>query len=336
MPNENYRILSGIIPILEIKKMPNVVISGVYKIENIINHKVYIGQSKNIVSRFKRGHLLLHNVCNPYLKFAFQKYGYENFTVEVIKETYDLDYWEIFLIQIYHARDRRYGYNMCIGGEGGSSFLGKHHTEEAKRKKREAMKRFYSTKVWTDEEKDKFRYWKGKHHTEEQKQRMSESCKGINRGPKSEETKRKIAETLKGNVPWNKGIKMSEEQRMRQREIKRKVYDGPQGELIKQKLREANLGVCYWNDGKIEIHSKEAPEGFSRGRLGNGKYRRKYWYTDGQIDVLALICPKEFRYGRTFPDMKGTRWNNGKEYVFATHCPGEGFTKGELKERRMF
>lgn len=36
-------------------------ISGIYKIENLINHKVYIGQSKDIKSRFnqhKSGKLL--------------------------------------------------------------------------------------------------------------------------------------------------------------------------------------------------------------------------------------------------------------------------------------
>jgi group I intron endonuclease len=334
MPNENYRILSGPIPCLEVKKMPNVVISGVYKIENVINHKVYIGQSKNVVSRFKRGHLLLHNVGNPYLKSAFQKYGYENFTAEVIKETYDLDYWEIFLIQIYHARDRKYGYNMCIGGEGGCPFLGKHHTEETKRKKSEAMKRFYSTKVWTDEERDKLRYWKGKHHTEEQKRKMSESCKGINRGPKSEEHRRKIAETLKGNIPGNKGMKMSQEFCRKQVEIKRALYNSPKGKITKQKLREANLDLCYWNDGKIEIHSKEAPAGFSRGKLGS-VYKRKYWYTNGLTDVYVGICPKGFKYGRTFPNVKGTRWNDGKINLWAVNCPGEGFVKGQLNKPKV-
>ena len=53
MSNYNNRILSENIPILEIKNMPNVVISGIYKIENMIDHKVYIGKSVNIISRFK-------------------------------------------------------------------------------------------------------------------------------------------------------------------------------------------------------------------------------------------------------------------------------------------
>ena len=35
------------------KTSSNQVISGIYKIENLINHKVYIGQSVNIYKRWK-------------------------------------------------------------------------------------------------------------------------------------------------------------------------------------------------------------------------------------------------------------------------------------------
>lgn len=81
-------------------------ICGIYKIENLINHKVYIGQSIDIERRF-RNHI--NNEVSPHLKRAFEKYGIENFSFEIIKETKDLDYWEIFLIQIYKATDKRYG-----------------------------------------------------------------------------------------------------------------------------------------------------------------------------------------------------------------------------------
>lgn len=325
------RLLSSAVPILEIKKMPNFIISGIYKIENLVTHKVYIGQSLNVVSRFKHGHLLLQHVVNPHLKNSFEKYGYENFSVEILKETYDLDYWEIFLIQMFHATDKNFGYNICRGGEGGSPFLGRHHSEEAKQKKRLAMKEFYSHKVWTDEERDRCRYWKGKHHTEEQKRRMSESCKGINKGPKSEETKRKISETLKGNIPGNKGMKMDEEFCRKQVELKRELYNSQKGEITKQKLREVNVDLYYWNDRKIEIHSKEYPgKGFSRGRL-NSRVVRKYWYTNGHVDIFVDKCPEDYWYGRTFPDVKAHYWNDGERNIFAVNCPGEGFVLGPLK-----
>lgn len=304
MSINNIRILSEQVPILEIKKMSNVVISGIYKIENMIDHKVYIGKSVNVISRFKRGHLLINNEVNPHLKNAFLKYGYESFTAEIIKETHDLDYWEIFLIQIYNARNKECGYNIVAGGTGGDTFSGRHHTEETKKKKSIAMKKFYETKVWTNEERYNMGHWRGKHHSEEQKRRMSEACKGINKGPKSEEHKHKISETLRGNVPWNKGVKMTEEQRLKQVEIKREMYSGEKGVVIKQKLREANLGLYYWNDGNTEIKSKECPgENFVRGRIKK--------------------CEKQ----------QGLlRWNNGIINVYSRECPGEGFVRGMLKK----
>lgn len=332
MSVNNYKILSSPVSILEIKKMPNVIISGIYKIENIINHKVYIGQSRNIVSRFKRGHLLPNVGEGTLLKNAIHKYGYENFTAEVVLETYDFDYWEKFFIMMYHSNDRLCGYNMTEGGEGGPTFLGRHHTEEAKQKKRDAMNKFYSTKVWTDEERYNLGHWRGRHHTDEQRRRMSEACKGINRGPKSEETKQKISKTLTGHIPWNKGVPMTEEQKKQQVEIKRRMYECEKGDIIKQKLREVNTGLYYWNNGEIEIHAKEAPKGFSRGKLGESEYKRKYWYTNGTCDVYVVTCPKEFWYGRTFPNMKGTKWNNGEINLFAVNCPGEGFVRGMLKK----
>ena len=328
MSNNNIRILSEPVACPEIKKMPNVIISGIYKIENTVNHKVYIGQSKNIISRFKRGHLLLHTVCNSYLKAAFEKYGYENFTVEVIKETYDLDYWEIFLIQIYKATDKRYGYNMCEGGYIGDSFKGHHHSEETKK----LMSLHSGTRgmKYTPEQ----RYamgsrWRGKHRTEEEKKRISEKLKGCNKYPKTEEHRRKIAQTLKGNIPGNKGMKMDKEFCDKQKELKKKLYSSEKGEITKQKLRKVNEGLYYWNNGEIEIHSKEAPEGFSRGRL-ESVYKRKYWYTNEKVDVYVSACPKGYKYGRTFPDDKGKFWNNGEITLFAVNCPGEGFVKGQL------
>ena len=331
MSINNYKILSGPVSILEIKKMPNVIISGIYKIENIVNHKVYIGQSRNIVSRFKRGHLLPNVGEGTLLKNAIHKYGYENFTAEVILETYDFDYWEKFFIMMYHSNDRNLGYNMTDGGEGGSTFLGRHHTEETK--KLMSLHSGSRGKVYTPEQ----RYamgsrWRGKHFTEEQRKKMSERCKGINRGPKSEETKRKISETLIGNIPGNKGMKMSEEFCQRMSKQRQEYYKTEKGEHTKQLLREANMGLYYWNNGEIEIHAKEAPKGFSRGRLGKSEYKHKHWYTNGNSDVLVITCPKGFWYGRTFPNMKGTKWNNGEMQIWAVNCPGEGFVRGMLKK----
>ena len=136
MSTNNIRILSQPISYQELKELiyyKKIPISGIYKIENLINHKVYIGQSKNIIARCF-AHLQPKGEHCVDLRDDFQKYGYDNFSFEVIKQTYDLNYWEIFLIQIYDSTNPEYGYNISIGGNGGN------HGPEVNRKISESLK----------------------------------------------------------------------------------------------------------------------------------------------------------------------------------------------------
>jgi len=89
-------------------------VAGIYKIENLINHKVYIGQSLDVYRRF-----IAHINAKDTTKFhnSLRKYGYKNFSFDLIKETYDLNYWEYILVKLYKATDERYGYNMVEGGK---------------------------------------------------------------------------------------------------------------------------------------------------------------------------------------------------------------------------
>ena len=67
-------------------------VSGIYLIQNLINNKFYIGSSKNIYYRI-RGHyhkLFHNNHGNPRLQNAFNKYGVENFIVEVLETNIEL------------------------------------------------------------------------------------------------------------------------------------------------------------------------------------------------------------------------------------------------------
>lgn len=122
----------------------NQVISGIYKIENLINHKIYIGQSVNIYARWRKHKSVAFNKNDKCYDFplyrAIRKYGIENFSFEIIKETYDRNYWEIFLIQIYHATDDSFGYNTTLGGYhtniNGHPNWSKPHSEESKIKQR--------------------------------------------------------------------------------------------------------------------------------------------------------------------------------------------------------
>lgn len=82
------------------------------------NGKVYIGITKQKPEkRWNNGNGYKQN---KHLYSAIQKYTWENFKHEIVEngltkeQACDL---EIELIAEYHATDRRYGYNISIGGD---------------------------------------------------------------------------------------------------------------------------------------------------------------------------------------------------------------------------
>lgn len=95
-------------------------VSGIYKIENKVNGKIYIGQSVDVYRRLKK-HLWEIENNNSVLYKAFKKYGIDNFTYELVEEC-DIDILderEIFYIQKYNSyvgAENSNGYNLNIGG----------------------------------------------------------------------------------------------------------------------------------------------------------------------------------------------------------------------------
>ena len=61
---------------------------GIYKITNKVNGKCYIGQSQDIATRFREHRYLLrqNKYGNNKIQNAWNKYGEENFTFEIIEE----------------------------------------------------------------------------------------------------------------------------------------------------------------------------------------------------------------------------------------------------------
>lgn len=93
---------------------------GIYMIKNLVNGKVYIGQSIEIERRWKRhkNDLVNNTHRNEHLIRAWYKYGELNFTHEIIEtcKKEDLDDRERYWIKYYRSNDYTYGYNCDDGG----------------------------------------------------------------------------------------------------------------------------------------------------------------------------------------------------------------------------
>jgi len=187
-------------------------LSGIYKIQSKVKpNRCYIGSATNLRTR-KNDHFGLLRKEKHYskkLQNHFNKYGENDliFTVLISCEKENLIKYEQFFIDSYNP-----WFNLQPIAY---SWLGCHHTEETKKKLREAN----IGKKFTEERKLKLReYHKNNPMSEETRKKMSVAHKGKARklGFKhSEESKRKMSEFRKnkkhiglfkkGMIPWNKG-----------------------------------------------------------------------------------------------------------------------------------
>lgn len=175
---------------------------GIYKITNITNGKVYIGQSDRLNDR-KREHfyrLRRNEHSNEYLQRSYDKHGEDNFTFEIIEESDNLDYREIYWINEYGGVDSDLNYNL-------KNPLNKTWSTYTKVKQSKSM---------IGDKNPNF----GKKWTEEQKDAASKKRKGI---------------TLEEKIGKEKAELVK--QKMRRSQTGRK-----HPEEIKEKIRKANAG----------------------------------------------------------------------------------------------
>lgn len=217
----------------------------VYKHTNKENEKVYIGITcKNPLSRWEYGRGYRHN---SYMNNAILKYGWENFTHEILFS--DLSQEEALriereLIAEYKSADRRYGYNIELGGVKKGAL-----SQETLEKMRQRM---------SGENNHNY----GKHLSEETRRKLSE-CNQGERHPKygthhSEETKKKIGEALGGEKHYLYGKSPSEEtkEKMRNRHDNKTILCVETGAIYRS-AREASrqtgvniAGICLAAKGE--------------------------------------------------------------------------------------
>lgn len=99
----------------------------IYLITNKINQKKYIGQTRQDFKQRMRDHAskAKHNKTNSYLHSAIRKYGWDNFTKEIIETikaasleelVRELNEKEIYYIKHYNSLFSKNGYNISEGG----------------------------------------------------------------------------------------------------------------------------------------------------------------------------------------------------------------------------
>jgi group I intron endonuclease len=221
--------------------------TGIYEIINLINSKRYVGSAINFETRFK-GHmndLRKNKHFNRHLQFAWNKYGEEAFQFKVILycDKWNLLFYEQKALDVYNAL-----YNLAPTA---GSQLGFHFSDEGKRNISKAKRGKSITKPPPRSDAHRKAISEaltGGKLSEETRSRMSVTHKKRERQPLSEETKRRISESKKGNVPWNKGKtgmysqetlnKLSASSTNRKHSIE-----------TRQKMSEAHKGQIPWNKG---------------------------------------------------------------------------------------
>jgi group I intron endonuclease len=134
----------------------------IYKTINLVNNKIYIGKAKTNNPTYFGSGLKI--------AAAIKKYGKENFRKIILEECDEsvVSQREIHWISYYRSTDDSIGYNISQGGEGGAHYWATLTEEQRK----------------------------------EHNKKISDARRGQTRGPHSEETKRKMAQSFNRDPEW--------------------------------------------------------------------------------------------------------------------------------------
>ncbi len=199
----------------------------IYKATNLINGKVYIGQTIKSLKTRKRQHFTntrYKRFDNNFFANALRKYGQDSSKWEIIdtaESIEKLNIKEIYWIKFYKSTNRLFGYNTNTGGNNGSPTKevikriadkqrGKFVSQETRDKLSKAHKKRLETEKhpmlgrkhsiesrlkMSKAIKGRVSTFKGHHHTAASKKLLAAAHLGTK---SSKDTKRKISIALKG------------------------------------------------------------------------------------------------------------------------------------------
>ena len=181
----------------------------VYKIINLVNNKPYIGKTTKTIEKrwsehayeasrwqkcFESGTAFGYS---SRLYPAMNKYGYENFNIQLIEELFSLEEMnqrEKYWISFYDARHN--GYNISAGGDGGF-FAGCKHSPEAIEKIRmTSLNRRHSLESRIKISKSKIGHFTSK----ETREKIRKAKIGSKVGPHSLEWNKNISEGHRNEI----------------------------------------------------------------------------------------------------------------------------------------
>lgn len=258
-------------------KIGNLEIYGIiYKIENLVNGKIYIGQAREgFDKRYgNKGILKTHNF---HLKKSVEKYGLDKFKVTKIYDfafsKKELDIKEMSYIKMYKSYKAKFGYNKTLGGESNVPTIESRLNMSRAAKLRLADKRNHSLY--------------GKHHSLESKEKISKTLIRYFQNEEVRERWRKIANNRNDEywLAYEKGIeKRSNNEEWKsnisQTRIRKGLAKGKNNPMYGKHHSEETIKKIM--DKKPDFkgeknpfygkkHDEEAKEKISKARLKNSK-----------------------------------------------------------------
>lgn len=169
-------------------------ICAVYEIRNLIDNKVYVGQSVNLKRRWRDHRKALdssrHGNC--YLQHAWVKHGSQAFAFNILEECAEeeLNEREAFHIESFNSLSRNSGYNLevLVGGR-------KQISEETRAK-------MAASKIGRPMHPATLAAFPGCHKGRTRSEEFKENLRRLNTGKNaSEETRQRLSESHKGHFP---------------------------------------------------------------------------------------------------------------------------------------
>lgn len=253
--------------IYEINNKEHFNFSCIYLWKNLINGKIYVGQTQNFYERmnqYRRG-----NDKQRLIGKALEKYGLENFDVLILEKNInleDLDEREQYWMDYYNSYDKNIGYNICREASTTRGFV---HSEETKKKISEARKRMfkeYPEMIKSGKDNPMF----GKTMSDENKEKLknrnigNQYAKGCH-WKATEEFKEKHRQLMLGKQ-YCLGRKLSQETRDKISESNRRriITDETRDKLSKSHIGKTARKVKCVETGVIYESIKEAAEFIGR------------------------------------------------------------------------